>query len=204
MRSFYRAMLDAREVIYEKRDRPAADAYTEVEHFLKEGSYSSYKKACQLSTLKLMGYGEDFIATQLGVSASTVRTHVSNVSNELYKFFGTNFFDMLSNYAENRTAVDAVLLRIRHAGDMAVSYILSDVIKLVKSYPVESSERFELKCCQQELDLLRRFSAAFLQEAVSRVDMRKLAYLVGILDWRCGTSADWVEVISIIKGESVK
>lgn len=201
MRSFFRGMLDTRDVIFEKRDRPAADVYTEVEKFLCEGNYSTYKKATLLSKLKLSGYDDSFIASQLGVSASTVRTHISSVSNELYKFFGVNFFDMLSNYAENRRTVDAIVYRARHSRDIATTYVLSDVVSKVRSAPLGDDVSYDLSSCHLELDLLRRFSHPFLDEAVKSVDLGKLSYLVDILNGSKGTSEEWSSVVSAIKGE---
>lgn len=197
MRSFFRAMLECRDVIYSKRDRPAADVYSSVETFLKEGRYSSYRKANELSAMKLSRYSEDAIASQLGVSVSTVRTHSSNVSAELYGLFGVNFFDMLSNYAENSLKVNTVLYRIKHQNEMAVSYVLSDALHEVKSRKPYSAEKsFSIKDCGQELDFLRRYSRQFLSQAIKEVDMDKVMYLIDVLDGLAGTPEDWVYLVS--------
>lgn len=200
MRSFYRSMLDCREAIYKKRDRAAADVYSSVEKFLKEGRYSTYRKANELSTMRLSGYSEEAMAAQLDVNVGTVRTHTRNVSNELYQLFGANFFDMLSNYADNRLKVGAVLYRVKHQGDMAVTYILPDVVATVRDR-VSGGGSYPLNECSQEIDLLRRYSRDFLSEALKEVDIGKLMYLIDILDGNKGTPEEWNFLISSVSGE---
>lgn len=200
MRSFFRSMLDCRSIIYEKRDRAAADVYSSVEKFLKEGRYSSYRKANELCTMKLSKYSEEAMAAQLGVSVSTVRTHASNVSMELYQLFGTNFFDMLSNYAEHRLNVDTVLYRIKHQNTMAVTYVLPEVISAVKDHQVKGGD-YGIEDCSQELDFLRRYSRQFLEEALKEVDISKLSFLIDVLDGRRADPATWMSVVSRVIGE---
>lgn len=200
MRSFFKAMLGCRVVIYEKRDRAAADVYSSVEKFLKEGHYSSYRKANELATLRLGKYSEEAIAAQLGISQGTVRTHTRNVSAELYQLFGSNFFDLLSNYAENRLTVDSVMYRVKHQNKMAVSYVLSDVISAIKDRSTVSKE-FQLCDCSQELDFLCRYSRSFLDSVLSEVDVDKLAYLLDVLDGRRGSPETWLNVVTSVVGE---
>lgn len=202
MRSFYRAMLDCRGVIYKKRDRAAADVYSSVERFLKEGHYSTYRKANELSTMRLSNYSEEAMAAQLGVNVGTVRTHTRNVSKELYQLFGTNFFDMLSNYADYRLKVDGVLYRVKHQGDMAVTYVLPDVVSAVKDQS-STSGSYSLNDCSQEIDFLRRYSRSFMFEALKEVDLGKLMYLLDILDGNKGSPDEWNTVISFVSGEVV-
>lgn len=202
MRSFYRSMLDCRGEIYKKRDRAAADVYSSVEKFLKDGKYSTYRKANELSIMRLSNYSEEAMAAQLGVNVGTVRTHTRNVSNELYQLFGTNFFDMLSNYAEYRLKVDAVLYRVKHQGDMAVTHVLPDVVSAVKD-SVTGTRSFPLGECSQELDFLRRYSRSFLSEALKEVNINKLMYLIDILDGNKGSPDEWNTVISFVSGEVV-
>lgn len=203
MRSFFRSMLDCRAEIYKKRDRAAADVYSSVEKFLKEGRYSTYRKANELSTMRLSKYNEEAMAAQLGVNVGTVRTHTRNVSNELYQLFGTNFFDMLSNYAENQLKVNAVLYRVKHQGDMAVTYVLPEVVSVVRG--CSSVGRFyPLNECTQEMDFLRRYSRHFLSEALKEVDLGKLTFLIDILDGNRGTPDEWNTLISLVSGEVVE
>ena len=200
MRSFFRAMLDCHDVIYEKRDRAAADAYSAVEKFITEARYSSYKKANELCIMKLGKYSEEAIAAQLGISVSTVRTHASNVSMELYRLFGTNFFDMLSNYAENRLNVESVLYRLKHQNTMAVTYVLPEVISAVKERRTQGGS-YELEDCGLELDFLRRYSRSFLEEALKGVSVDKLLFLIDVLDSRKGTPAEWHSVLDTVIGK---
>ena len=205
MRSFFRSMLDCREAIYDKRDRPAADVYSSVETFLKEGRYSSYRKANELCIMKLNKYSEEAIAAQLGISVSTVRTHASNVSMELYQLFGTNFFDMLSNYAENRSNVDTVMFRVKHQNEMAVTYVLSDVLSEVKDrVGSKGGKSFPLEECSQELDFLRRYSKEFLSEALGELNIEKVMYLIDVMDGKKGSPEAWVYIVSQMSEEGEK
>lgn len=200
MRSFFKAMLDCREEIYEKRDRPAADIYSTVESFLKEGNYSSYRNANALAEMKLNRRTDTYIATQLGISEATVRVHTRNVSNELYSIFGASFLSQLSNYKENRDFVNSVMYRIKYRGKMAISYILSDVVLAIKGNQ-PNNQSYELQDCHQEIDFLRRYSNQFLQSAMHEVDMDKLKFLIGVLDGKAGKPEDWYGLISNIVEE---
>ena len=200
MRSFFRSMLDCRSVIYEKRDRAAADIYSSVEKFVRDGRYSSYRKASELATMRLSNYSEEAIAAQLSINVGTVRTHTRNVSNELYQLFGTNFLGMLSNYAEHRREVNSVMYRVKHQGEMAISYVLPEAISVAKGRQ-STPKDFPMSDCSREIDFLRRYSREFLSKALEEVDIDRLMYLIDILDGKRGSPMDWNYVVSMVTGE---
>lgn len=198
MKSFFRAMLDCKAKIYDKRDRPSADIYSTVEKFLLEGNYSSYKNANTLAELKLKGYSDGIVASQLNISDATVRVHVRNVSNELYKLFGASFPEQLADYKNNTSAVNAVMYRLKFLNRKSTSYIMPDVVSLIKD-STGGHREYDLNDCSQELDFLKRYSFDFLRGAVGNVDLEKLRYLVDVMDGVSGSSEDWSFVVSSIQ-----
>lgn len=192
-----------KETIYEKKDRAAADVYSMIVDFLKTGRYSSYRKANELSKMILSGCTSQVIASQLGISEATVRNHTMSVSNELYRLFGQNFFDKLANYSENKLDVDTVMYRIKHLDKTAVSYILSDTLSAIRSQAGLYSYDYNIKDCSNEVDFLRRYSRMFMVASMERVDVRKLSYILDILDGKCGTPEDWNSLVSILTEEGL-
>lgn len=196
-------MLLCKEEIYNKRNRAAADVYADIEAFLKNGKYSSYRRANELSKMMLSGCKSKFMSERLGISEATLRNHIMRVSDDLYGLFGQTFFDKLASYSENRCEVDSVMYRVRHVDESAITYVLSDVLSAVRSQRY-SYNGCSLDDCSGEIDFLRRYSHAFMEEAMGRLDRKKLAYLVDVLDGRAGTTDEWCRLVSTLAEEDIK
>jgi hypothetical protein len=197
MANFFRAMLSCKDAIYSNRDRSAAAVYSRVQTIVENGSYSTYKNVKVLAQMKLRKCTDGAIASRLGIEPATVRNHCMSVSNDLYRLFGKNFFDLLSNFSQNREKVLSAVERAESAGGSAFDYILSDVLTLVGEEPATP---MPIEDCDKELDFLACYSRSFLSSSVSSIDLGKVAYLISVLNGDAGSSSEWKLISDRLNG----
>lgn len=203
MKNFVATMMICRGRIYEKKDRAAADVYILVKDFVESGKYSRCRRASELVTMQLRGYNDKNIAERYNISTETVRVERRQISNELWSIFGLDFFDRLLNYRENKEYINKCLMGIKSFDIRLAGTVLGEVIKESKFAYNDFENGFERsevsaynsEDMQDEVDFLRRYSYAFLEEDLKRVDLGKLHYLLEVLDGNKGTFIDRAELI---------
>lgn len=195
MRNFFLQMRDCKKEITKKRDREAAGIYAKVEAFLRSGNYSEYKKANLMVSMYLDGMTAAAIGEQLGMSEGSVQNRLRfMISGELFKLFGIDFFQNLSNYATNKEAVHQAMYRVSHFGDSAIKFLLPDVVSFIGSKDPTGS--YKLEDCYKEMDVLVRYSRSTFLADMTACDLDKLKYLLGIFEGTLGTPQDWMELNS--------
>lgn len=200
MKNFFRVMVTCKDVIFEKKDRPAADVFLKVRSFVEGGAYSSCKRAKSLAEMRLKGCDAHVISEHFGVAYDTIRTELKKMSKELWGIFPEDFFDRLSNYHENRAYVDEVVSALRFYGKTAEGLLLMDVVRDIRtSTPIGEDVEYSIEECQEELEFLTRYSKGFYAKDMERMDKGKLKYLIDTLDGK-GTITNQVAVANKLGG----
>ena len=153
--------------------------------------------------MQLRGYNDRNIAERYNISTETVRVERRQISNELWSIFGIDFFDRLLNYRENKEYINKCLSGIKSFDIRLAGTVLGEVIKesrfayndFENGFERSEVSAYNRKDMQDEVDFLRRYSYAFLEEDLKRVDLGKLHYLLEVLDGNKGTFIDRAELI---------
>ncbi len=197
-------MITLKKKIEKEKNRELAILYIEIERYIKDCSYSSYKYASTIVRMLLEGRKSEDIAESLGIAESTVRYHeTTSLSKKLYEIFGKDFFRLIFDYEDNKREVNKrVFLALRSNSDR-YSYCMSDVIKEVRiatnSTIAEKTDYFNILECTRELAFLSKYSLSNMEKELKELDVFKLEYLMKILDGERGTVDERFNFVSRIE-----
>lgn len=183
---FLRAMSLAKEDIAKRKDKPAGEAYLTLKKFLEQGSYSTYKKAGLLATHVLGGYSDSYTARALDISEATLRVHKRNISIELYNLFGEDFFELLSNYTENKQEILNRLSIISTFNLSSRDILPEELLVILSSLKGGcnnlTDDDVSISACEREISYLVRHSLNLAKRELESLDTDKLIYLINLLD----------------------
>lgn len=200
-KNFFRCMKECKSIIALNRDTEAGKVWLSVKTFAESGDYSSYKKASALVKLVIGGYSDTYIADSLGIEEATVRIHKRNISNELYKLLGNDFFDLLKDYNANKKEIDIRLSNIKNFNLKSSDVLPSEVLAFVNRSTVTNPINYiDLKECKSELSFIVRHSTSAMQRGAAGLDINKLHYLLSIIDSNLGTPDDRCYVLNLMTG----
>lgn len=205
LKNFFSEMLKCKQKIYDRRNRLSADVYTKVQKFVEEGSYSSCKKAPTIAKMTLSGFDAKTIAQHIGKSYDTIRTEKRQISNDLWRIFPEDFFEKLADYSENRSYIDDCIQSLGTYNLSSVDYLIVGVLNDLKS----QKDATGLSDCDildltNELDFLRRYSKAFFEDDLKTVDVKKVNYIIDVIDGKKGNSFIRSRIIKELTGGEVK
>lgn len=191
-KSFFKEMISLKKMIEAKRDKELGSIYLDLERYVLDCSYSSYKYSPTISRMLLDGRSSEEIGQTLGISDSTVRYHEStSLSKKLYAIFGKDFFRLIRDYESNKREVDRRIFLALRSNTDRYSYCMSDVIKEVRNkLPLavaETTDYFNIVDCGKELAFLSKYSLSNMERDIKDLDLFKLEYLMKILDGERGT-----------------
>ena len=190
--------------ITKSRDVEARDVWKEVQRFLESGEYSSYKKAGSLAKLTLAGHRDSYIARELGIEETTVRIHRRNTSKELFDLYGNDFFDLLSNYGDNKKEINLRLSNIRNLGIRASELIPEEIIASVSSSLIEPIDDIDIRDCVSELKYLSRYSIASMKAGLRAQDLNKINYILDVINSNTGSPSDRQYALSVLMQKEIK
>lgn len=199
-RSFFKNMLLAKDRIGEEKDYNAGLYYKNLEMFVTEGKYTSYRGATKMSRLLLNGYGDSYIANYFGITETTVRVHRRDMSCELYKLFGNNFFDLLKEFTKNKEILEDRMF-VAHSSDYdRRSFVLSEVINFVATSGATCEELdVTVNDCPMELSFLMRYGIQAIKEEMKDLDLKKLDYLFKVLDGELGDINEKSTLLNLLR-----
>lgn len=209
-KGFYRNMILLKKEISQRRDKEGAEVWLHIKSVLEKGGFSSYKRAGELSSLILNGFKDSYIARNFGVEESTIRIHKRNLSKELYDLFGDDFFELFDNFKMNKDEINSRIYVAEHSGSVAFDLIIDEIQtllnakleenRMVKDFKPEE-ETISFDSCNAEISFLVRHSKSKIKDELNALNMDKLAYLVGILNLKCGSSKERYELLSLLGGK---
>lgn len=187
MKNFFSVMLNCKRIIFENRDRLAADVYKKVQVFVESGVYSKCKKADDIASMTLNGYNAYVIAEKYNLSYETIRVEKRQISEELWRIFPVDFFSKLCEYRENKEYIDDCLYSISHLNVKSSNLVFFDVVKEIKDKPCKNSSiEYDYTELRNEIDFLMRYSREFFKFDLANVDIDKLKYLIDVIDGNTG------------------
>ena len=191
-KSFFKEMISLKRMIEEKRDKELGVLYLDLERYVLDCSYTSYKYSSTIVRMLLEGRSSEEVAQTLGIAESTVRYHeTTSLSKKLYSVFGKDFFRLIRDYEENKREIDRRLFLALRFNTDRYSYCMSDIIKEVRNkLPLALSDKtdyFNVVDCGKELAFLSKYSLSSMERDMKELDLFKLEYLMKILDGSRGT-----------------
>lgn len=189
--NFIKRMLSAKKDIYDRRDKTLASVYLSVEKYVKEGKgYTTLKVAKEFVDCWLKGTKDDDLALVFHISTDRVRGIKKQLSDDLYRVFGLDFFDLLSDYVtpSSKEEVNKRIYSALHVTETSTEYLSGDLIGSIRSKMLVSSESYTLKDCEAEIRFLKHYSKKSIKEAMEVLDAGKLVFLLDILDKKVNNS----------------
>lgn len=191
--SFFTKMRQLKKDIYSRRDVNAAKIYAQVERYVLDCSYTTYKDARRFVKFVMGGYTDDQVSAQMGVRNETVRWREHTLSICLYGIFGDHFFEAMQDVEANEKELDNILYYIR-SKSLREEYVLTDIVALIRADQSntlpEDLFKFSLDDCFEEIDFLNKHSLPRVKKEFERLDVNKLQYLLSMLEGDAGSVDD--------------
>lgn len=197
-KNFLTKMLILKDEIVASRNKEEAQDYIELKNFTNSCCYFNYKHSVKLVNSYLSGKPTEDIAVMLGITASVCRDHLKEASDNLYKIFGDDFFELFSDYSSNKQEIKN---RIHYASFMvkgSSQFIFPDVIASIPVSKTSTRRMFTVYECREELEFLLRYSRPVMQEALSSLNTEKLNFILRVMDGEDGTQDERFNIIKIL------
>ena len=153
-------------------------ALEEVDAFVSEYSWVGKQDGVKekVKFIRESGYDYDFIRRELGLSVDALKSLVKRMNRRLTDAIGEGTIDMIIS---RKDTVSLGLIRFRIcSGRYPMSDILVD--EFYKSMPEPKIDFYNIFECEEEIKLMYLFSKWGMQEAISKCDLGKLAFLMYI------------------------
>ena len=202
MKNFFSTMLLCKEKIYSMRNRGAAEAYLKVQAFVVSGVYSRNRKAAEIADLSLKGMDAKVLAEHFGLSYETIRSEKRKISDELWKLFPHDFFDLLIDFKKNQKIVDDVLYSLSVYEIKSGNIIFREVLNSVSVLkPKDYLGKTDLSEFDAEIHFLRLYSKFFLEKDLEGINLSKVSYLIDVLDSKKGNLLEKAELLRELNKE---
>lgn len=187
VKNFFKSVNKMKEYAYEERDVELGRYLLKLVDYLKAGEYTSYRKIKDLVHWSWEGYSDKFIADSLCITESTLRVNSRTVSNDLYRIFGDDFFDLLKDFSTNKQELENRLELAKKLRNKAVNYIIRDVLEKVEDIDNLDLKGIKSYDCKEEIKFLQKYNLEELISTLNKLDLRKIAYLRNVLNGVSGT-----------------
>lgn len=182
--NFIKLLKKCKEEIYARKDKDAARVFLKLQEYVLEGKYSTLRVAPKLVSLMLDGLSDNCISSAFSVSESRVRVMKKQVSDELYRIFGTDFFDLLEDYGSpsSKKEVDKRLCIADHVNDTICDYVPEFVVSSVCTCSKKDVQGISLEDCEDEIRFLLKHSKRAISNEIQSLEDKKLCFLLGVLN----------------------
>lgn len=168
-------------------DKEQLDAVNEVINFVKSGSYIKRKNADEV--LSCWGMTDKEASAELNLSTDNIRLIRQKISDALYDRLGTDFISLLSSGDASSRVECRRRLRVVRENKRASDFIPAVLIKVARE-DVPDVEFNSIRDCKPEFDFLNIYNFATFKEQLSKLDRRKVAYLLRVLNQESGSLVD--------------
>lgn len=180
MRSFFYKLDKLISSSWDCSDTSLSHQLGELKEIIKEGNFTTYKKAKLL--LSYWGETDKYTSKMTGLSESTVRVVRRNMSNTLYEKLGHDFFDVVNTHNKNAVKECAFRVRLLENKMDARYYIPRDILDIINSNKVIENDNISVTDCGKEIQFLLSHSKLAIEREISTLDINKLSYIIGMLD----------------------
>lgn len=200
-KNFLKNMILSKKVISESKDKDAGLYWLNVKEVLVKGNCSSYKKSGSLCELTIQGYSDEYISNLFNISESTLRVNKRILSNDLYKLFGNDFFDLLQDYKSNEKELLKRLHIVRNLDICPESLFPSELLVKVKSRKYTPISSVDIKECKNEISFLLKHSIQQIDNDLNELDISKVNYLLEVLSNSKGSFSDRYNFLKLFNRE---
>lgn len=193
--NFLKCLRDAKSDALQRKDHGMATIIMEINNFVRGCSYTSCKIGKRVLECITNGQPDKEIALSLGVTEERVRGVRKQLSDELYAIYGTDIFELISEYRQNYEVIRNRLDYALHFSDGVHNLVCSEVIRGMYSYGKKSAKSYDLRECSEELDFLIKYSVKNIENNLGLVDKDKLAYLFEVLNGTKGSRDDRIKLM---------
>ena len=155
--------------------------------FVKTGSYIKRKNADEV--LSCWGMTDKEASDELSLSADNIRLIRQKISDALYKSLGEDFISLLGSGDDSNLEECKKRLRVVRANKKASDFIPAVLIKVARE-DVPDVEFNSIRDCKPEFDFLNIYNFATFKEQLNKLDRRKVAYLLRVLNQESGSLVD--------------
>ena len=198
VKNFFKSVNKMKEYAYEERDVELGRYLLKLVDYLKAGEYTSYRKIKDLVHWSWEGYSDKFIADSLSITESTLRVNSRTVSNDLYRIFGDDFFELLTDFSSNKKELENRLELAKKLRNKAVNYIIRDVLEKVEDINDPGLSSIKTYDCKKEIDFLQKYNLEELIQSLNKLDLRKIAYLRNVLNGVSGTMEERYYLLNLM------
>ena len=173
--------------IFKRKNKEEGVYWIEVNKFILEGRYSSYKNIQEFVRLLMDDYSIEAISVKLNIQESTVRVQRKNVSDTLYNIFGDDFFEWFNDFYENKEKLYKVLFLAKStvSSNYISNLIPVEVQSIVSDVTKDSPSIYSLDDAyvdyKKEINFLVRHSLNNIKRECSELDPIRLSSLMHIL-----------------------
>lgn len=175
-KNFFKATSQALIQANKTNNKEALSILKELILYLRAGSYSSSDVFPKLVDELIKGTPYSIIAEDQGIAESTVKASVPRYSAVLFKEFGTDFFENLTNLATTESARNRMDAIVR-ANQFDMANVLEPAMlrKVLRNKPDLS---IDLQDCKEEITFLAQYNRVRMLEAFEKLDQAKFTALV--------------------------
>lgn len=158
----------------------------ETKKYIKQGSFIKRKNADLV--LRYWGIEDRKVSQGTGLSETNVRGIRKDMSDKLFKLFGSDYLDALEYGDDVHLRKCKYKLSIVSTGKGSYDYFPTEFLDIVNSASVEVD--FSLAECKEEYKFLKDFCITSFSGRLSMLDANKVRYLLRVLDRKAGTPED--------------
>lgn len=197
-KNFLRQIREMKSIAYQNRDKDFGKFLLELQSYVLAGEYSSYKKVRQLTSWVIEGYSDSYIADALQIKESTVRVTCRSVSNELYRLFGNDFFELAVDFKSNRDELYRRLNLVEISRNSASTYVLRDVLEIVGEPNEFYNKNTKMYECTDEVTFLKKYNLQRIKKDLDKLDRNKLIFLINVLNGISGTMEERLYLLGLL------
>lgn len=199
--SFFSALTSAKQRAKAEDDSKRLLFLQGVDDWLKNASFSRYKKAPIILNNYEASVAE--LAGLLGIRERSAKEARLDLSKELYSLLGRDFFDLVSSGSPLDFTEAEKRMSLVGVGVKAESLVRMDALRRIQEEVPDiqyDDSLVNLEDCQEEIKFLLENSTSALERRLGSLSPTKLGFLLSLLDGKVGSYQDRIAFVSRLRG----
>ena len=195
-------MLELRADINKEKNQEKAAIYKKIEKYILDCSFTKKGGNSKLTFYLMNGYKYPEIARILNRSESGIRSRTTDYSNTLYKYFGDDFFDLMSDYTKNKVEIAKRCYIVFNTGEnIRAMYVPTYILKYIEGNKnLIDLEKCDMASCRDEIEFLIENSIPVVESKIKDLDPDKLEYVLKVLEAKTGSIEDRYNITRLMSG----
>lgn len=204
-RNFFREILFQERKAIAEQDNEVLSALAAIKGFVRSGRgvWTTYRRLDEFVAVCFKPV--PLISKSMGLTETSTRDLISQLSNNLYSVLGRDFFDLLKarDFSEVYNRMD--VLMFEDSLDVVLTDLWRESAKRISGKESRLGlVHYDPDDMNKEIKLIVDFSRFALRERMEGVSQARVAYLLGVLDGTYGSPAERTDLINRIRKEADK